>query len=69
MAIGGGGSSHRTTPTTPKATPLDHSACQDLASHMVHLKSLPEGCRAYADISADLQRRDSDTTHPTQFLS
>jgi hypothetical protein len=48
---------------------LDRNYCQELASHMVHLKSLPEGCKQYTDIAADLKRRDSDTTHPTQYLS
>jgi len=46
-----------------------HKMCQEMASHMVHVKNLPEGCKKYKDVMSDLQRRDSDTTHPTQFLS
>lgn len=53
-------------------TPLreyDHAYCQELASHLSHMKSLPEQCKQYPDVKADLQRRDTDTTHPTQILS
>ena len=45
-----------------------HDMCKEMASHMIHTKSLPEGCKKYKDVVTDLQRRDSDTTHPTSFL-
>jgi hypothetical protein len=46
----------------------DHAKCQELASHLGHLKSLPTPCLKYTDVANDLKRRDTDTTHPTQFL-
>jgi hypothetical protein len=46
----------------------DHAKCQELASHLGHLKSLPAPCLKYKDVTTDLKRRDTDTTHPTQFL-
>lgn len=48
---------------------MDRVYCQELATHLIHFKSLPEGCKQYKDIASDLKRRDSDTTHPTQYLS
>jgi len=46
-----------------------HDACQEMAAHMMHAKSLPAECKKYKDVMSDLQRRDSDTTHPSQVLS
>jgi hypothetical protein len=46
-----------------------HDFCQELASHMMHYKSLPSECIKYKDVAGDLQRRDTDTTHATQYLS
>jgi hypothetical protein len=43
--------------------------CQDMARHMIHESALPEQCKKYNDVVVDLRRRDSDTTHPTQYLS
>lgn len=47
----------------------NHDFCKELASHMIHLKSLPTECIKFTDVSSDLKRRDTDTTHPTQILS
>jgi hypothetical protein len=46
-----------------------HDMCKEMASHMIHAKSLPESCHKYKDIVTDLQRRDSDSTHPSALLS
>mmetsp|Transcript_15577 Transcript_15577/g.29751 ORF Transcript_15577/g.29751 Transcript_15577/m.29751 type:complete len:92 (+) Transcript_15577:168-443(+) len=43
--------------------------CMELARHMMHESSLPSQCQKYSDVVVDLRRRDSDTTHPTQYLS
>jgi hypothetical protein len=47
----------------------DRKHCEELASHLVHLKNLPAECMKYQDIASDLKRRDSDTSHPTQWMS
>ncbi|GAX12092.1 hypothetical protein FisN_15Lh216 [Fistulifera solaris] len=47
----------------------NHDYCKELACHMIHLKSLPMECMKFTDVSSDLRRRDTDTTHPTQILS
>mmetsp|Transcript_14883 Transcript_14883/g.19541 ORF Transcript_14883/g.19541 Transcript_14883/m.19541 type:complete len:93 (+) Transcript_14883:136-414(+) len=46
-----------------------HDTCQQMSQHLIHLKSLPHECLQYSDVVVDLKRRDTDTTHPTQFLS
>jgi hypothetical protein len=51
-----------------KKNVYDHDFCQELASHMVNMKSLPSACTQFHDIVGDLKRRDSDTTHATQYL-
>jgi hypothetical protein len=48
---------------------FDHDKCSEMARHMMHLSSLPAECMKYKDITSDLKRRDTDTTHPTQVLS
>jgi hypothetical protein len=48
---------------------VDRSYCEELASHLVHAKDLPVECQQkYTDVYNELKRRDTDTTHPTQFL-
>lgn len=42
--------------------------CAEMAQHMLHESALPKQCAKYDDVVVDLRRRDSDTTHPTQFL-
>jgi len=46
-----------------------HDTCKELASHLIHFKSLPMECRKFTDVVVDLKRRDSDSTDPTQVLS
>ena len=58
MSIGGG--------NAPRT--FDRDYCQELSAHMMHYSSLPAQCKIYTDIASDLKRRDSDTTHPTQFM-
>ncbi|CAJ1931546.1 unnamed protein product [Cylindrotheca closterium] len=48
---------------------LDHVMCQQLSTHLVHLNGLPKECLKFPDVVSDLKRRDSDTTHPTQWMS
>ena len=48
---------------------LDHTSCAEMAQHLMHVKDLPVECGIYRDIVQDVQRRDMDMTHPTQFLS
>ena len=58
-------------PKTPTKR-FDHDTCEELSKHLVHLNGiggLPKECRKYQDVVKGLSRRDSDTTHPTQFLS
>jgi len=43
--------------------------CAELASHLIHEKSLPKECRKFNDVVTNLRRRDSDTSHPTQWMS
>jgi len=43
--------------------------CTELARHLMHESDLPSQCQKYSEIVVDLRRRDSDTTHPTQYLS
>jgi len=47
----------------------DREHCAQLASHLTHLKYLPKECRKFQDITMDLKRRDSDTTHGSEVLS
>ena len=49
--------------------PYDHDTCMNLSQHLMHFKDMPMECRQYADVAADLKRRDSDTTHPSSVLS
>ena len=49
---------------------MDRTFCENVASHMMHAKDLPVECQSkYSDIVQEMKRRDTDTTHPTQFLS
>jgi hypothetical protein len=49
---------------------MDRMYCEHIANHMMHVKDLPMDCQTkYMDIVNELKRRDTDTTHPTQFLS
>ena len=48
---------------------MDHNYCQELARHLLHPAGLPKECRKFNDVVTDLKRRDSDTAHPTQWLS
>ena len=49
---------------------MDRTYCENIAQHMLHVKDLPVECQTkYSDIVHELKRRDTDTTHPTQFLS
>jgi hypothetical protein len=49
---------------------MDRRYCEEFASRITNVKFLPVGCQEkYSDIVMDLKRRDTDTTHPTQFLS
>ena len=56
--------------TTPVVVlPRDPTSCAQLASHLMHVHDLPIECQTYRDVVQDLQRRETDTTHPTQWLS
>ena len=46
-----------------------HDYCQELAKHMVHLKSLPAECKKYKDVAGVLKRRETDDVDATQILS
>lgn len=49
---------------------IDRTYCENIAKNMMHAKDLPVECQTkYSDIVHELKRRDTDTTHPTQFLS
>lgn len=43
--------------------------CASIASHLIHYKQLPMQCVKFNDVATDLKRRDSDTTHGSEFLS
>ena len=49
---------------------MDRTYCENIAKNMMHAKDLPVECQTkYTDIVHELKRRDTDTTHPSQFLS
>lgn len=48
---------------------LDHDRCQEVSAHLIHLNALPKECQKFQDVVANLKRRDSDTAHPTQWMS
>jgi hypothetical protein len=57
-----------TMDTPPHA--MDRRYCEEFASRITNVKYLPVECQEkYSDIVMDLKRRDTDATHPTQFLS
>jgi hypothetical protein len=61
-------SADNTMDIAPKV--MDRTYCENIAKNMMHAKDLPVECQTkYSDIVHELKRRDTDTTHPTQFLS
>jgi hypothetical protein len=48
---------------------MTRAECQNIASHLIHTKGLPEQCQKYQDVVQYLKRHDTDTAHPTQWLS
>jgi hypothetical protein len=46
-----------------------HDACEELSKHLAKSAALPTECQKYNDVVANLRRRDTDTTHPTQWMS
>ena len=53
----------------PNKKKVDHQYCQELARHLMHPSGLPKDCQKFQDVMIDLKRRDTDTAHPTQWLS
>lgn len=51
---------------TPKYT---KEMCQNIASHLLHPTHLPDQCKKYSDVVTYLKRHDTDTAHPTQWMS
>ena len=47
---------------------MTHDECAQLSAHLIHVTALPADCKRFQDVVTNLQRRDSDTTHPTQYL-
>mmetsp|Transcript_26206 Transcript_26206/g.53150 ORF Transcript_26206/g.53150 Transcript_26206/m.53150 type:complete len:90 (-) Transcript_26206:1198-1467(-) len=43
--------------------------CSELSKHLMHEKNLPKECVKFRDVVGDLKRRDTDTSHPTQWMS
>lgn len=43
--------------------------CTELSKHLVSEKALPMECYKFRDVVRDLKRRDTDTTHPTSWMS
>ena len=43
--------------------------CSELSKHLMHEKDLPKECAKFRDIVGDLKRRETDTSHPTQWMS
>ena len=43
--------------------------CQELSSHLMHLKDLPIQCKKFPTVTSDLKRRDTDATHGSELLS
>ncbi|KAL7557332.1 hypothetical protein ACA910_003241 [Epithemia clementina (nom. ined.)] len=46
-----------------------HKDCETMASHLLHVNQLPTQCLKFQDVTANLKRRDSDTTHGSSVLS
>jgi hypothetical protein len=57
-----------TTDTSMKKQ-MTHDDCAELSRHLLHPVALPVDCKKFEDVMSFLKRRDSDTTHPTQYLS
>jgi hypothetical protein len=57
-----------TTGTSMKKQ-MTHDDCAEISRHLLHPVALPVECKKFEDVMSFLKRRDSDTTHPTQYLS
>lgn len=55
--------------SAPKGNQYTKDKCQRLASHMIHPSAIPVQCRKYDDVMTYLERHDTDTSHPTQWMS
>ena len=54
--------------TTEEHTKYTKDFCAELSQHLLHLKNLPPQCLQYSSVVSDLNKRDKDTSHPTQWL-
>lgn len=52
-----------------KKKTMSHDDCAELSRHLLHVTALPAECKRFQDVVSSVKRRDSDTTHPTQYLS
>ncbi|KAL3924381.1 MAG: hypothetical protein SGILL_001081 [Bacillariaceae sp.] len=52
-----------------KKKTMSHDQCAELSRHLLHETALPAECKRFQDVVTSVKRRDSDTTHPTQYLS
>ena len=43
--------------------------CTELSKHLMNEKALPLECYKFRDVVRDLKRRDTDTTHPTSWMT
>jgi uncharacterized protein YozE (UPF0346 family) len=56
--------------TTEERKPtMSKSDCERMAHHMIHPVGIPQECKKYDDVVQYLKRHDSDTAHPTQWMS
>jgi hypothetical protein len=53
----------------PMKKQMSHDDCAELSRHLLNPTALPAECKKFQDVMNFLKRRDSDTTHPTQYLS
>lgn len=43
--------------------------CEDLAKHLMHVKSIPQQCMKFDDIVHSVESSEKDPTHPTSWMS
>jgi hypothetical protein len=53
----------------PKPIVYNEKYCEALSHHMINPRALPKQCHQYQTIVTELKRRETDTTHPTQFMT
>eukprot|EP00979_Chaetoceros_neogracilis_P006869 scaffold1392_cov269-Chaetoceros_neogracile.AAC.31 len=43
--------------------------CEDLAKHLMHVKSIPQECMKFSDVVHSVKVNEKDSAHPTSWMS